>query len=394
MNKKFFAIALALSGMVLATPAMAGIANVDGGKKNIKKAKVVEHIDQNWIEEGRHFNGGVGSSSATVSGSWQYDNLIDKSHHGGSLGTVTTSNPNSVISSMVNTGHNNIVAGREAYNASVGARREAGVNDGYTVSSHTEIVFDHSEKYGSTYKSKMDSQTFTYNDESSADCILIGDRDNASNLYAAQGVYTREDINDQYYHLMQDYLDIYKEITVYEVSCSGTVSPILLDLDGDGKIEASNGKYLPHNGDFKSQKAVMFDFYGNDFPIACEWVGANDGILCRPAKDGKINGTNLFGTANGYDNGYDEMASIDADQNGYLEGAELEGLMVWTDTNRNGYADKGEMKSVADYGITSISVNHDNYTSTFVRDGKTYKTFDWWPSVVDVRKIDVAYVKR
>ena len=175
----------------------------------------------------------------------------------------------------------------------------------------------------------------------------------------------------------------------YTADVNVNVTPIVLDLDGDGKIEASKGQYLPHKGDF-SEHVAMFDFYGDGFPVVCEWVGTNDGLLCRPDADGSVKGTNLFGNANGYDNGYDELSTLDKDHSGALEGEELAGLMVWSDANHNGVADKGELQSVQELGITSIGVDHDNFCGSFTRNGQSFKSFDWFPAVSRVRKVGVA----
>jgi len=40
-------------------------------------------------------------------------------------------------------------------------------------------------------------------------------------------------------------------------------------------------------------------------------------------------------------------------------------------------------------GITSLNTTHDNFRGTFVRNGKTAQSFDWWPSVVEMRKKDM-----
>jgi hypothetical protein len=207
--------------------------------------------------------------------------------------------------------------------------------------------------------------------------LFVGDVDDFTNTYAVGG----------------EYHDTFKQnnTSVYQIDAAGYVSPVVLDLDGDGAIEASSGKYLAHPSEFDYCGYVaMFDFHGNGFPVLTEWVGENDGLLCRPEADGSVKGANLFGTTNGSENGYDDMAILDANKNGTLEGAELEGLYVWQDRNSNGIADKGELSTVQSLGITSISVKHDNMSSTFVRNGQTFKSFDWWPSVQDVRRVKVS----
>ncbi len=223
----------------------------------------------------------------------------------------------------------------------------------------------------------IDDTSYTSSRSVSEGAILIGDVDNLATAYAAH-----EDTFEK--------LDNYQ---VYQINLDCIVSPIVLDLDGDGKLMASDGQYLPHPKTFKSEGAVMFDFYGNGFPVATEWVGLQDGLLCRPQEGQRLNGTHLFSTSNGYDNGYEEMASLDQDKSGALEGAELEGLCVWQDRDGNGRADEGELQSVQELGITSINVNHKDMASTFVRNGKTYKSFDWWPSIKDVRRVDISNLR-
>jgi hypothetical protein len=277
----------------------------------------------------------------------------------------------------------------------------------YDTKDNTTITTTSEDTITDTFKSKK----YVYNDGSS---ILIGDADNFDNAYVAQGQavvdteYDRHihttttntktgDVTNVTYEIYSKYdlvtkqkHEIKYQDYVYKVDMNVSVTPIVLDLDGDGKIEASNGKYMPHEGDF-SKNVVMFDFYGNGFPVAMEWVGTNDGLLCRPEADGTVKGTNLFGSANGYANGYDELASLDANRDGVLTGAELDGLMVWQDENHNGVADKGELKNLESLGISSIGVTNNNLTGTYTRNGKNYKSFDWNPSVLKLRQIDVAH---
>ena len=177
--------------------------------------------------------------------------------------------------------------------------------------------------------------------------------------------------------------------TVHEVNVTITYSPIVLDLDGDGKIEASNGQYLAHTDDMNG-KLVMFDLFGNNYPVLTEWVGANDGLLCKPAADGTVNGSNLFGNLCGFEDGFEQMSAYDANEDGVLSGEELKDLRVWTDVNGDAIAQAGELKTLDELGITSLSVNHNNYKSTFVRNGKTYSSFDWWPTYRDTRKVDLS----
>ena len=346
MNYKYIALGLLLSGALLAAPSFAGVTDVQGGTvkrtythtyhTNVKGDADLEFkvFRTETDEDG---------NSYTVFDHYEY---VGVSHESGFVkGNVSDSAVQAEIASYENKVAS-VIAGRGV----VGHSRS------------TSLTLDHFES----------SNIIT----PSNDAIIIGDIDDLTKAYGAQGSVTNN-------------LDVH-EYQVYQINDSYVLSPIVLDLDGDGKIEASNGQYLAHAKTFKNEGAAMFDFYGNGFPVYTEWVGANDGLLCRPNADGTINGTNLFGTANGYANGFDEMSSLDKNNDGVLSGAELEGLFVWQDKNANGIADAGELTSVQALGISSISVNHDNMVGSFVRNGQTFKSFDWWPSVKDVRRMDVA----
>ncbi len=172
---------------------------------------------------------------------------------------------------------------------------------------------------------------------------------------------------------------------VYNLAVTKTVSPIVLDITNSGKIQASNGQYLPHAGvDFKN--TIIADFYGDGFEVAMEWVGPNDGLLVAPKADGTVDMSCLFGTAGGYDNGYQKLA-LYADANGIVKGDALKSLAVWQDANGNGIADAGEVKSCTELGITSINANHKMFASTFEMNGKTQKMWDWWPNACELQKI-------
>ncbi len=176
-----------------------------------------------------------------------------------------------------------------------------------------------------------------------------------------------------------------KNTDIYNLAIIKSVSPIVLDVSGSGKLQASKGQYLPHEGvDLKN--TIIADFYGDGFEIAMEWVGPQDGLLVAPKADGTVDMSCLFGTAGGYDNGFEKL-SLYADANGIVKGDALSSLAVWQDTNGNGIADAGEVKSCKELGITSISANHKMFVSSFEMNGKTQKMWDWWPSATEVTKI-------
>jgi hypothetical protein len=174
--------------------------------------------------------------------------------------------------------------------------------------------------------------------------------------------------------------------TIYAQGATRWVSPIVLDMTGKGRLEASHGKYLPHDSIDKNN-LMLVDFYNNGFEVAMEWVGPNDGLLVAPRADGTVDATCLFGTTGGFENGFQKLSILDRNKDGQLSADELKGLCVWQDKNQDGAVDAGEMASVQDLAITSISLKEKGFVSSYVRNGKTYKMWDWWPTAMELEKV-------
>jgi hypothetical protein len=160
-------------------------------------------------------------------------------------------------------------------------------------------------------------------------------------------------------------------------------SPIVLDMDGNGMLSvAHNGQWRPHSAQFDRAHAVPFDIDADGQKEIVEWLGPEDGLLCIVGKDGTVeSGLQLFGTAGGFKDGYEKLAKRDTDGNGALERKELEGLSVWQDKSSNGICEPGEAPSLGDLGITRLETTHHDYQSSFVINGESRKSWDWWPSV-------------
>jgi hypothetical protein len=181
----------------------------------------------------------------------------------------------------------------------------------------------------------------------------------------------------------------YSQVAVWQVSSSYTVTPLLLDLDGDGAIEASGGQWLPHSGKSKS-KLAFYDFHGDGFPVLMEWPGAQDGILCEPGPEGQLDGTRLFGTARGFKDGYEALRVKDANNDSVVDGQELDGLAVWIDANGDARPQDGEVRSLAQHRVSSLSLKHKDYVASFTQDGKRKRMFDWWPQVYELQRVRLA----
>lgn len=258
-------------------------------------------------------------------------------------------------------------------------------------------VSEYYTQVGTTYNKTESDKTV----QSSANLIVVGDSDYLESQFTAQGTrdvtidiehfywndLNRTDVRQKTFNRYNDYqynqVDYYTSHTQYV----SYVSPIVLDMKGDGQLMASRGNHLPH-AEFMTDRLAIFDFYGSGDPVLMEWVGPQDGLLCAPKANGQVDGTSLFGVSNGFEDGYEELqVTRDKNRDGKVSGEELQGLYVWQDANGNAIAEKGELQSVQDLGITEISVNHKNYKSTFVRNGQQQASWDWWPSVKGLRKM-------
>lgn len=173
---------------------------------------------------------------------------------------------------------------------------------------------------------------------------------------------------------------------IYHSAGNKFVSPLVMDMTGEGKLQASNGQHMPHKT-VDMSNVILADFYGDGFEIGMEWVGPQDGLLVAPKADGTVDMSTLFGTAGGYESGYEKLSLFDKNNDGVISGAELAGLAIWQDANGNGVADAGEVTKVSELGVTKINLNHNQFVSSFERNGETFKMWDWWPSAVELQKM-------
>jgi hypothetical protein len=175
-----------------------------------------------------------------------------------------------------------------------------------------------------------------------------------------------------------------------------TGSPIMLDLDGDGKLGTTGVSTAKNRIDDQIGKTVSFDLDGDGRKENIEWMKGGDGMLVDDRDggasaamngNGEIDGKRLFGDEGGkFGNGYDKLKQLDGDGDGKLTGAELEGLKVWVD-NGDARVGSGELKSLSELGVTELSVQmqlqknergEDLMRSSFVQDGQTRTTEDVW----------------
>ncbi|MBI5121273.1 MAG: hypothetical protein HZA67_09720 [Rhodospirillales bacterium] len=132
------------------------------------------------------------------------------------------------------------------------------------------------------------------------------------------------------------------------------LSPVILDLDGDG-VETTG-------------LAVQFDHDGNGFAEQSAWVSADDGLLVLDIDgSGTIDdGSELFGNntalADGTlaANGFAALAQYDDNEDGVISSGDSvwNSLRVWKDGDQDGVTDAGELLTMSQAGASVLSLSY------------------------------------
>ncbi|AUX78428.1 calcium-binding protein [Sinorhizobium fredii] len=138
---------------------------------------------------------------------------------------------------------------------------------------------------------------------------------------------------------------------LYELLTSPLVGmrhdPLVLDLDGDG-VELST----------LDSSNVHFDYDQDGFAEKTGWVSSDDGILAIDRNNnGSVDGVSeLFGSPT--QDGFSVLETLDSNRDGKIDAADeaFDQLRVWRDLDQDGVSDEGELISLTDAGIKSISV--------------------------------------
>ena len=162
----------------------------------------------------------------------------------------------------------------------------------------------------------------------------------------------------------------WKQQLLKEAKCSVAISatfneftsPVSLLWSSDVKIRdvASRSKF-PLN---PAEAGKWFVWRGS---------GLTPLVIWDPGKSGFVLGAEqLFGThtwGKEWKHGYEPLATLDKDSNGWLEGDELKEISLWFDFNQDGISDKGEVKDLKDVGVTALGVK---VTATDEKNGEVH----------------------
>jgi tetratricopeptide (TPR) repeat protein len=203
--------------------------------------------------------------------------------------------------------------------------------------------------------------------------------------YVGPGISYSEEIIGYLLRLLDPQKDA-KEIAQLEAdrklvrSRPRVVTPILVPLSEKASLE----QLVNPNG------GVMFDLDGTGEARRWGWINTNAAWLVFD-HDGRgmiTSGLQLFGNVTFWimwRDGYEALSSLDDNADGELAGAELRGLALWHDRNSNGVSDPGEVKSVAQHDITSITCQSETHSSripfnargVIFANGTARPTYDW-----------------
>ena len=182
------------------------------------------------------------------------------------------------------------------------------------------------------------------------------------------------------------------EVTIVDETNYKFVSPIALDLNGDGQINVTGSSTAKDSDREEIGATVEFDIDGDGDLDTIEWLDGSGDALLVDNRDGNaasdMDGARLFGDQGGlYANGFEKLSALDANGDGTLNGDELEGLELWVDDG-DAIVEEGEMQTLTQHGITEISVEMNEVVdadgNTLMRstattqDGRTILSEDVW----------------
>ncbi len=124
------------------------------------------------------------------------------------------------------------------------------------------------------------------------------------------------------------------------------LDPLVIDLTGQGLHLLARSASSPY-----------FDFTRSGFAHNTGWIGAGTGFLAITGADGLVHdGTQLFGSAS--QDGFAALRALDSNGDGVIDAqdAGFGTLVVWQDLNGDGVCQPGEVSTLAQLGVASLSL--------------------------------------
>jgi protocatechuate 3,4-dioxygenase beta subunit len=144
-----------------------------------------------------------------------------------------------------------------------------------------------------------------------------------------------------------DICDPTHDVKIGDTSTYSLYSPIVLDLDGNGV----------HTTALIDSKGT-FDLLGTGKAVNSGWISSGDAFLAIDSNhNGRVDDiSELFGGNKG--DGFAKLASYDTNHDGVVNAADAHfaDLLVWQDLNGDHQSDAGELRTLAQAGIASLTV--------------------------------------
>jgi Ca2+-binding RTX toxin-like protein/GH24 family phage-related lysozyme (muramidase) len=138
-------------------------------------------------------------------------------------------------------------------------------------------------------------------------------------------------------------------------------TPIALDLNGDGL------QYIAYS--WWQGSNAHFDIDNDGFAEGMEWLSPNDGFLVRDTNNNGVidSQKEMFGDDSGT-TAYYKLAQLDSNHDNKIDAGDtgFASLRIWQDLNSNGETEAGELKTLAELNIASLSLQ---LTSTTTLNG-------------------------
>jgi uncharacterized repeat protein (TIGR01451 family) len=144
--------------------------------------------------------------------------------------------------------------------------------------------------------------------------------------------------------------DYFKLSQLSVTTRSTTVTPLAIDLDGDGVETVA-----------RADGGGSFDLLGDGHAVASGWIAADDALLALDANgNGRIDdiGELFGGTAQGA--GFARLAALDGNGDGRVDAqdARFGELLAWRDLDGDHQSSAGELMTLAQAGITGLQVGY------------------------------------
>jgi len=165
--------------------------------------------------------------------------------------------------------------------------------------------------------------------------------------------------------------------------------PVTISFTKGGDFLSGEWRNLDSRKPVEAAKR-MFNLDGKGVK-AWEWVGPTEGILVVNESRNPMfqpDGSHFFGhTTWGkkWENAADPMRTLDKNNDGFLNESELDTVWVWVDANTDAVVREGELTTLPQQGITSISVNNEEdgkggvwFPKGATGPAGTFDMLDWW----------------